>query len=151
MIKLPFVQHKSSSCTECILEGSNVNRTLTVNNIVAVINSTCNKRVHHCLRCIFCERPAHCPHLLQMIETFARQTPDVRSKGQLTVKQDSQTHGFSEYLNVSASHCDLLALNLGQLQTGAKPDELRFVFVKFQAVNTHPLTDLIHTSPTVEL
>jgi len=91
--------------------------------------------MHHCIRCIFCERPAHCPHLSQMIETSARlQTADVKSKGQLTVKQDSQTHGFSRYLNVRASHCDLLALNLGQLKTGAKPDELRFVFVKFQAV-----------------
>ena len=86
-----------------------------------------------------------------MIETFARQTPDARSKGQVTVKQDIQTHRFSGYLNVSASYCDLLALNLGQSKKGAKPDELRFVFVKFQAVNTHPLTDLIHTSPTVEL
>jgi len=57
-----------------------------------------------------------------MIETSARQT---------SVKQDAQTYGFSEYLNVSASHCDLLALNLGQLKRDTKPDELRFVFVKF--------------------
>ena len=54
-----------------------------------VINSTCNKRMQHCLCCIFCERPVQCPHLPQMIETFARQTSDVRSKGQHTVKQDT--------------------------------------------------------------
>jgi len=54
-------------------------------------------------------------------------------------------------VDVSASHCDLLTLNLRQLKRGAKPDELRFVFVKFQAVGTHPLTDLLYTSPTVEL
>jgi len=71
--------------------------------------------------------------------------PDVRNKGQLTVKQDTQTHGFSGYLNVSASHSDLLALNLGQLKRGVKPDELRFVFVKFQMVGTYPLTDLFYT------
>jgi len=36
-----------------------------------------------------------------------------------------------EIVGVSASHSDLLALNLKQLKKGAKPDELRrFVFVK---------------------
>jgi len=63
MIKLPLLQHKSSSCTERILYGSNVNRTWSVNNTVAIINLTCNKCMHHCLCCIFCERPAHYPHL----------------------------------------------------------------------------------------
>jgi len=58
----------------------------------------------------------------------------VRSKGQLNVTQDTQRHDFSGYLNVSASHCDLLALNLGELKRGAKTDELRFVFIKFQAL-----------------
>jgi len=60
-----------------------------------------------------------------MVKTPAGYAPNMRCKSQPTIQQDTKTHSFGGYLDVSSSKRDLLASDPRQLMWSAEPDELR--------------------------
>ena len=141
MVELPLVRDQPGSRVEDRLQSSHDNVCGTVKNTVAVVDTTWYERMDQCFRGIRGEWSSDGSQLSQLIETASSDVVYMQVHSQFTVECHAEILGGGRRFDTVFTDCHGLCVDLRQLLSGSKPQELSLVGVQFQPIWLHPSLD----------
>ena len=138
VVKLPLVRDQPGSRVEDRLKSSHNNVCGAVKNVV---DTTWYERMDQCFCGIRGEWSSDGSQLSQLIETASSDAVYMQVHSQFTVECHAVILGGGRGFDTVSTDCHGLCVDLRQLLSGSKPQELSFVGVQFQPIWLHPSLD----------
>ena len=138
VVELPFVRDQPGCSIKDGLKSSHDNVCGTVKNTVAVVDSTWYEGMDQCFRGTRGEWSSDGSQLSQLIETASSDVVDMQVHSQFTVEWHTEILGGSRRIDRMFTDRHGLRVDLRQLLSGSKPQELSLVGIQFQSIRLHP-------------